>query len=169
MCKILSCPLYKWKRFSMKPFFFLKGGWFCRSVQLGCLFKSTSATVSPSVIFRFIANLWFSFRYHHCINLLPFWYYLKRVPIAHFLQPWGEQLLRMWQGRGYLSEGNSVCSHRVLTVSLTVVSEAKTLPLGSISPPRLTLGESMKAAWGWRRSFWCRWTGWLVPRISCLS
>lgn len=70
---------------------------------------------SPSVTFRFIANLWFSFRYLHYIHLLPFWYCLKRVPTAHFLQPWGEQLLRTWQGRG--SKGNSVCSLRVLTVS----------------------------------------------------
>lgn len=75
------------------------------SLQAGLPFKfPTNCHGLPSVIFRFIANLWFSFGYHHCIHLLPSWYYLKRVPIAHLLQPWGEQHLSV-AGQGLLAQG----------------------------------------------------------------
>ena len=75
------------------------------------------------------------------IHLLPFWYCLKRVPVAHFLQPWGERLLRTWQGRGYLSEGNAVCSHRVLTLRVTVVSEADSASWERLTSSSFSRGE----------------------------
>ena len=148
--------------------FFFKRKWYCRSVQPGGLLKSTCATVSRSVIFRFIANLWLSFRYHHI-----FIYFLSGTVWKEFQLLISSNLgvSGSWE-RGRAGVTCPRGTRSAVTASLlwgSLWSRKQTLPRGSVSRPRLSLGESMKAAWEWRRSFWCRWTGWLAPRLLCLS